>query len=101
MITRLTTVFVSGTFPGDGVTRLERAHDVVRGPSVASDEFAECAARVEGIVAVLTDRIDASLLERAPRLRIVANVAVGVDNVDLQACAARGVVVTNTPDVLT
>jgi len=53
------------------------------------------------IVSVLTERIDGEVLAAAgPSLRIVANVAAGVDNVDLEAAAARGVVVTNTPDVL-
>jgi len=56
---------------------------------------------VDALVCLLLDRIDAALLARAPRLRVVANCAVGVDNIDLAACAARGVTVTNTPDVLT
>jgi glyoxylate reductase len=50
----------------------------------------------------LTDRIDQELLEAAgPQLRVVANFAVGFDNVDVQACTRRGVIVSNTPDVLT
>jgi len=54
------------------------------------------------LVCLLTDRIDAELFEAAgPGLKIVANVAVGVDNIDFAAARARGVVVTNTPDVLT
>ena len=98
----MATVFVSGTLPGDAVARLGAEHQVVQGEGgVASAAFAACAEQVEAIVALLTDRIDAALVARARRLRIVANVAVGVDNVDLVACAARGVVVTNTPDVLT
>ena len=51
---------------------------------------------------MLTDRVDDELLDAAgPQLRVVANYAVGVDNVDLEACRRRGVVVSNTPDVLT
>ena len=68
---------------------------------VTSAAFAACADRVSGIVALLTDRIDDALLARTPMLKVVANVAVGVDNVDVTACAARSVIVTNTPDVLT
>jgi glyoxylate reductase len=95
-------VFVSGTLPGDGLARLRAAHDVVQDEAgIRSEAFAERAAETEAVVALLTDRIDAALLARTPRLRIVANVAVGVDNVDLAACRARGVIVTNTPDVLT
>lgn len=59
-------------------------------------------AGANGIVAMLTVRIDDAFLEAAgPQLRVVANYAVGVDNVDLEAARRRGVVVTNTPDVLT
>lgn len=59
-------------------------------------------AGADGIVSVLTVTVDDALLERAgPQLRIVANYAVGVNNVDLQAARRRGVVVSNTPDVLT
>ncbi|GAC1346047.1 MAG: D-glycerate dehydrogenase [Myxococcales bacterium] len=58
-------------------------------------------APAHALVATLMDRVDPELLAAAPLLRVVANHAVGVDNVDLRACAARGVAVTNTPDVLT
>lgn len=58
-------------------------------------------AEIEGLVSLLTDRIDAELLDRAPHLRAVANVAVGFDNVEVPAATQRGVVVTNTPGVLT
>jgi glyoxylate reductase len=54
-----------------------------------------------GLIALLTDRIDEELLEAAPHLEVVANYAVGYDNVDLGAATARGIAVTNTPDVLT
>lgn len=56
---------------------------------------------IDGLLALLTDRIDSTLLEAAPHLRIVSNYAVGYDNVDVEAASARGVFVTNTPDVLT
>jgi len=54
----------------------------------------------DGLVCLLTEKIDEELLAAAPRLRIVANVAVGFDNVDLAACTRRKVAVTNTPGVL-
>ncbi|MEM9453976.1 MAG: D-glycerate dehydrogenase [Myxococcota bacterium] len=57
--------------------------------------------RAEGILCLLTERIDAALLDRAPALRVVSNMAVGVDNIDVAACAARGIAVGNTPGVLT
>jgi glyoxylate reductase len=57
--------------------------------------------RADGLLALLTERVDEELLEAAPSLRVVANHAVGVDNVDVAACTARGVWVTNTPDAVT
>jgi len=54
----------------------------------------------EGLVCLLTEKINDELLRAAPKLRIVANVAVGFDNIDVDACTKRGVVATNTPGVL-
>ncbi|MGH9740886.1 MAG: 2-hydroxyacid dehydrogenase [Candidatus Acidiferrum sp.] len=54
----------------------------------------------EGLVCLLTEKVDLSLLSAAPKLRITANVAVGYDNIDVAACTKRGVVATNTPGVL-
>jgi glyoxylate reductase len=54
----------------------------------------------EGLICLLTEKVADELLRAAPKLRIVANVAVGYDNVDVPACTKRGVVVTNTPGVL-
>jgi lactate dehydrogenase-like 2-hydroxyacid dehydrogenase len=67
-----------------------------------SFELVESPAGAEGVVAMLTVAVDDAFLDRAgPQLRVVANYAVGVDNVDLEAARRRGVVVANTPDVLT
>ena len=55
----------------------------------------------DALIALLTVKVDQALLDRAPRLRIVANAVVGYDNVDVAACHARGIHVSNTPDVLT
>ena len=54
-----------------------------------------------GVMCCLTDRIDDKLLARCPQLKVVANIAVGFNNIDLAACTARGVMATNTPEVLT
>jgi len=54
----------------------------------------------DGLMCALTDRVDAALLERCPRLKAVANIAVGYNNIDVPACSARGIMVTNTPGVL-
>ncbi len=65
------------------------------------DELLRRVREASGLLPILGDRVDQELLDAAPRLRIVANHAVGYDNVDVGACTARGVWVTNTPDVLT
>ena len=54
----------------------------------------------EGLVCLLTEKVNEELLRAAPKLRIAANVAVGFDNIDVPACTKRGVVATNTPGVL-
>lgn len=56
---------------------------------------------VDGLITMLTDKIDSEVLERAKKLKIVSNYAVGYDNIDVNECTKRGIVVTNTPDVLT
>ena len=71
--------------------------DVETAAPACDAAFAGC----EGLLALLTDRVDAALLEAAPKLRIVGNMAVGTDNVDVAAARARGIAVSNTPDVLT
>jgi lactate dehydrogenase-like 2-hydroxyacid dehydrogenase len=58
-------------------------------------------ADIEGLYCLLTDRVDQDLLDAAPSLRVVSNMAVGYDNVDVDACTARGIPVGNTPGVLT
>ncbi|HKC59044.1 MAG TPA: D-glycerate dehydrogenase [Myxococcales bacterium] len=65
------------------------------------EELLARVASADGLLALLTERVDAELLAAAPSLRVVANHAVGVDNVDVRACTARGVWVTNTPDAVT
>jgi glyoxylate reductase len=57
-------------------------------------------AEVEGLLCLLTDRIDAALLDAAPRLRVVSQMAVGVDNIDVATCTRRGIPVGYTPGVL-
>src|SRR5215813_3412389 len=68
--------------------------------SIPRDELLRRVKAKEGLVCLLTERIDEDLLRAAPKLRIVSNVAVGFDNIDVPACTKRGVVATNTPGVL-
>jgi glyoxylate reductase len=65
------------------------------------DHFLRAAAEADGVLVMPTERIDAEFLAAAPRVRAVANMGVGYDNIDVPALTARGVLVTNTPDVLT
>jgi len=76
---------------------------LVREPVAIIDpaRLPESLAEAEALICLLTHRVDAALLDRAPRLRIVANYAVGHDNIDVAAATARGICVSNTPDVLT
>ena len=58
-------------------------------------------AEVEGLLSLLTDKIDAELMDKAPKLKVVSNCAVGFDNIDVKAATERGILVGNTPGVLT
>src|SRR4029450_12804886 len=69
-------------------------------PMPRADLIARLADR-QGLICVISEVIDQALLDACPKLRVVSNVAVGYNNVDVAACTKRGVVVTNTPDVLT
>ena len=98
-------VFASRRFPDRVRAELERSfeldvHDSLWPPP--RDELLVRVAGKDGLMLMLTDRVDDELLDAAgPQLRIVADYSVGIDNVDLEACRRRGVVVSNTPDVLT
>ncbi len=61
----------------------------------------EKAGDAEGLVTLLTDRIDAAAIDRLPRLKVISNMAVGYDNIDIAAATARNIVVGYTPGVLT
>jgi glyoxylate reductase len=97
-------VFVTRELPFASLDRLRAAHEVDVWPEPEpppTDALREHAAGADGLLTMLTDRVDAALLEAAPSVRAVANMAVGTDNIDLEAAAARGVGVGNTPGVLT
>ena len=90
-------------FP-DVVERLRRHLDVEDNPTDAAYVAGELSRRLQGKAGAFTtgaDRIDAAVLDANPQLRVVANMAVGYNNFDIPACTARGVLATNTPDVLT
>lgn len=68
---------------------------------VPREVLEEEAAAADGLLTMLSDRVDDALLDRAPRLKVVANLAVGFDNIAVASCTRRGILVTNTPGVLT
>jgi glyoxylate reductase len=96
-------VLVGGKLPSSVMARLEDACDVERTES-STPAHDELVARIPGkqaFVSMITTNVDRALLEAARDLRIVANVAVGYNNIDVAAARERGILVTNTPDVLT
>ena len=98
-------VVVTGRIPQVALVSLRGEHDVSEWDSAEQIPRAELLRRVAGaeaIVSLLTERIDGEVLDAAgEQLQVVANVAVGYNNIDVVACRERGVTVTNTPDVLT
>jgi lactate dehydrogenase-like 2-hydroxyacid dehydrogenase len=96
--------FVTRRLPGPALDLLETTHEVEVWPGrlpPTPAELAAGAADAEGLLALLSDRVDAALIDACPRLRAISNYAVGVDNVDLDAATRRGIPVGHTPDVLT
>jgi glyoxylate reductase len=96
--------FVTRSLPGPALDRLRAEHEVdvwsERLPP-PYEELSARAAQVDGLLTLLTDRVDAALIEHCPRLRVISNYAVGYDNIDIEAATARAIAVGNTPDVLT
>ena len=99
-------VVVTGRVPADALSILRGSGAVVEawdsdGPQPRPALLASVAG-ADALVTLLTERVDAELLDAAgPQLRVVANVAVGYNNIDMPACRARSVAATNTPGVLT
>src|SRR4051794_33287680 len=97
-------VFVTRRLPGDALDRLAAEHEVEIWEGRLQPSYAtlrEKAGDAEGLLSLLTDRIDAGLIEHCEKLRAISNYAVGVDNVDVEAATKRGIQVGFTPDVLT
>ena len=97
-------VVVTRTPPGDAVERIADVAEVrlwSEDRPMPPDPLREWCSDADGLFCMLTDPVDADLLRAAPRLRVVSQMAVGVDNIDVEACRARGIAVGHTPDVLT
>ena len=99
------TVFVTRALPDPGLEPLRAAGVDVRGGTndtpLTAEQLAEGLTGADAAICMLSDRIDGAVLDAAPSVRVVANYAVGFDNIDVVAARQRGVEVTTTPDVLT
>src|SRR5438128_11527516 len=97
-------VFVTRLIPAAGLERV-REHcdaDIWTEPLPPSaDVLRQKVSDCEGLLSLLTERIDGALFDAAPRLRVVSNYAVGFNNIDIPAATMRGIAVGNTPGVLT
>jgi len=97
-------VFITRRIPTAGLDRIRQQCDAEIWPEqmpppydLIRQKIADC----DGLVSLLTDRIDAALMDAAPRLKVVSNYAVGFNNIDVAAATERGIAVGNTPGVLT
>jgi glyoxylate reductase len=101
---RLPRVFATSSLPGAGLDRLARVTvlEVWAGSAGPGSEALRAGvANADGLLCLLTDRVDAELIAAAPRLRAISSVSVGLDHIDLTAASERGIPVGHTPGVLT
>ena len=97
-------VFVARRLPSAVLARLEAAATVAvyaGDGAIPPAQLRRSVVDADALVSMVTDAVDRSLLDAGPKLKIVANVAVGYNNIDVEYARSRGIVVTNTPGVLT
>lgn len=97
-------ILVTGRLPEDVMARIEQGHQVEKNEQdrpMDRQRLLNSIGDKEGLLCMITDRIDEGCLDRAPNLMMIANFAVGYDNIDIQAATKRGIWVSNTPEVLT
>ena len=97
-------VFVTRKLPESALDKLRTVADVEIWPDQlppSKNEIIERIKHKDGLLCLLTDTIDAEVMDAAPNLKVIANYAVGYDNIDVKAAAQRGIKVGNTPGVLT
>ncbi len=98
------TVAITREIPAAGITPLREVATIKQWPEElppTPEKLETLLQGCDGAITLLTDTIDGSLLDRLPNLRVVSNFAVGFDNIDVPAATERGVLICNTPDVLT
>lgn len=97
-------VLITHPLPADWIALLNNRVRLIVGPAEPpgfSPDLQEHLKEAEGILCLLTDRVDEAILRLAPRLKVVSNMAVGYDNIDVPACTRHSIPVGNTPGVLT
>ena len=97
-------VLLSHPLPPEWIASLQGRVRLLVGPADPpgfADNLLDRIGDAEGILCLLTDKVDQNLLQRALKLRVVSNVAVGYDNIDVKACLSRGIPVGNTPGAVT
>lgn len=99
------TVYITRKLPNEIVEKLSRSFHVrmweEEGKPVPREILLKEVENVNGLICLLTDTIDEEVISRAKHLQIISNVAVGYNNIDVQAATKKGIIVTNTPGVLT
>ncbi len=97
-------VLVTRKIPEAGIAELQKHLEVHVNPDdtpMKKDDIVRALIDTQGLVCMLTDRIDKEILDGARDLKVIANYAVGYDNIDIETAAHKNIYVTNTPDVLT
>ncbi|MDR4507509.1 MAG: D-glycerate dehydrogenase [Candidatus Brocadiaceae bacterium] len=98
-------VYITRQIPDEGISKLKEFCTTVEinqnDRPLSYDELLEKGRDKDGVLSMLSDRIDARFIDEAKNLKVIANYAVGYDNIDIEAAKKRGIVVTNTPGVLT
>lgn len=97
-------VYVTRKLPGDNLDKLRAATNVTVYPhdrNISREELLEAVQGQDALISMLSDPIDAEVIEAGQNLKVIANYAVGFNNIDLSAASARNIAVVNTPDVLT
>ncbi|MFC4685197.1 MULTISPECIES: D-glycerate dehydrogenase [unclassified Exiguobacterium] len=98
-------IYITRRLPEEAVAPLRDKYEVrmweEEAKSVPRDVLVEEAASAHALWTMLSDTIDRELMEQAPQLEVISNLAVGYNNIDIEAAKERGIIVTNTPDVLT
>ncbi len=99
-------VFVTRVFPGEGLGTLTKDENLIteiwpEDRSITKNEFLQSVPGVDGIISTAYDIVDEEVMDAAGNLKVISNWGVGYNNIDIQAATKRGIMVTNTPDVLT